>query len=116
MRRYLELVANAFPLWVLAACGLALAEPSFFAWFRGNAIVAALAVIMLKELILRAFRCDQRHTRTVMPAKAGIPLSVQHMLTQSGTPAFAAVTARLERKSSRDSIDRRSKSEGGGCS
>ena len=47
MRRYLELVANAFPLWVLAACGLALAEPSFFAWFRGNAIVVALAVIML---------------------------------------------------------------------
>ena len=47
MRRYLELVANAFPLWVLAACGLALAEPSFFAWFRGYAIVAALAVIML---------------------------------------------------------------------
>ncbi|MEX0668884.1 MAG: bile acid:sodium symporter family protein [Pirellulales bacterium] len=47
MRRSLELVANAFPLWVLAACGLALAEPSFFTWFRGNAIVAALAVIML---------------------------------------------------------------------
>lgn len=47
MRRSLELVANVFPLWVLAACGLALAEPGWFAWFRGNAIVVALAVIML---------------------------------------------------------------------
>ncbi|MCE9631384.1 MAG: bile acid:sodium symporter family protein [Planctomycetia bacterium] len=47
MRRSLELVANLFPLWVLVACGLALAEPGWFAWFRGPAIVAALAVIML---------------------------------------------------------------------
>ncbi len=47
MRRILELVANVFPLWVLAGCGLALVEPEWFAWFRGDAIVAALAVIML---------------------------------------------------------------------
>jgi hypothetical protein len=37
-----------------------------------------------------------------MPAKAGIPLLLQHMLTESGTPAFGGVTARLERKSSSD--------------
>lgn len=47
MRRTLELAANAFPLWVLAACTLALVEPAWFTWFRGEAIVVGLAVIML---------------------------------------------------------------------
>ena len=47
MRRTLEIIANAFPVWVLAACGMALVQPAWFAWFRGDAIVAALAVIML---------------------------------------------------------------------
>lgn len=47
VRRLLDLVANAFPLWVLLACGLALVEPQLFSWFRGPAIVWALAVIML---------------------------------------------------------------------
>jgi hypothetical protein len=32
-----------------------------------------------------------------MPAKAGIPLSLQHMLAKSGTPAFTGVTERMER-------------------
>jgi BASS family bile acid:Na+ symporter len=47
MRRILELAANAFPLWVLAACTLALVQPAYFVWFRGDAIVVGLAVIML---------------------------------------------------------------------
>lgn len=47
MRRTLELVANAFPVWVLVACGLAVVEPTWFVWFRGPAIVVGLAVIML---------------------------------------------------------------------
>ncbi|MFM8735029.1 MAG: bile acid:sodium symporter family protein [Pirellulales bacterium] len=47
MRRLLDLVANAFPLWVLVACGLALVRPGWLAWFHGSAIVWALAVIML---------------------------------------------------------------------
>ncbi|MEI6239421.1 MAG: bile acid:sodium symporter family protein [Planctomycetia bacterium] len=47
MRRVLDLAANAFPLWVLAACGLALVQPACFTWFRGEAIVVGLAVIML---------------------------------------------------------------------
>ena len=47
MRRTLELAANAFPLWVLAACTLALFQPACFTWFRGEAIVVGLAVIML---------------------------------------------------------------------
>ncbi len=47
MTRTLELLANVFPVWVLVACGLALVEPAWFTWFRGPAIVAGLAVIML---------------------------------------------------------------------
>jgi len=47
MRRILDLSANAFPLWVLAACTLALFQPASFTWFRGDAIVVGLAVIML---------------------------------------------------------------------
>jgi BASS family bile acid:Na+ symporter len=43
----LERLANAFPVWVAAACCLALLEPVLFAWFKGEAIVIGLAVIML---------------------------------------------------------------------
>ena len=47
LRRWLDLASNAFPLWVLVACGAALLRPSLFTWFRGDAIVAGLALIML---------------------------------------------------------------------
>jgi BASS family bile acid:Na+ symporter len=47
MPHLLDRLATAFPLWVLVACGLALVEPSLFTWFRGEAIVVGLAVIML---------------------------------------------------------------------
>jgi BASS family bile acid:Na+ symporter len=40
-------LATAFPIWVLVACGLAMVEPRLFTWFRGEAIVVGLAVIML---------------------------------------------------------------------
>jgi len=47
MPRLLDRLANAFPVWVLVACGLALIEPRLFTWFRGQAIVVGLGVIML---------------------------------------------------------------------
>ena len=47
MRRGLEFVANLFPVWVLAACSTALVWPACFTWFRGDAIVVGLGVIML---------------------------------------------------------------------
>ncbi len=47
IRRLLDLAANAFPVWVVMACGVALVQPEWFTWFRGSAIVWALAVIML---------------------------------------------------------------------
>ena len=47
MPRILETLANAFPLWVLAACSLALVRPELFTWFGDAAIVVGLGVIML---------------------------------------------------------------------
>ncbi len=47
MPQLLDRLANAFPLWVVIACGLAMVEPRLFTWFRGEAIVVGLAVIML---------------------------------------------------------------------
>jgi BASS family bile acid:Na+ symporter len=47
MPRLLDRLANAFPLWVVVACGIALVEPLLFTWFRGQAIVIGLGVIML---------------------------------------------------------------------
>jgi BASS family bile acid:Na+ symporter len=43
----LERLANAFPLWVAAACGLAIVEPRLFSWFHGPLIVGGLGLIML---------------------------------------------------------------------
>lgn len=47
MTRLLNFLANLFPLWVLAAGGLAMIHPSWFAWFSGPWITWGLAVIML---------------------------------------------------------------------
>lgn len=47
MARFLNLLANLFPLWVLAASGLALVRPDWFTWFSGPWITWGLAVIML---------------------------------------------------------------------
>lgn len=46
MRRLLELLADAFPLWVLGTCAWALVRPSAFDWIPDAAIVSGLAVIM----------------------------------------------------------------------
>ena len=47
MSRYLNLLTNLFPLWVLLGGLLALIHPPLFTWFRGGAIGWGLAVIML---------------------------------------------------------------------
>ncbi|MFM8415609.1 MAG: bile acid:sodium symporter [Planctomycetota bacterium] len=43
----LERLANAFPIWVAVACGLALVEPRLFSWFDGPLLVGGLGLIML---------------------------------------------------------------------
>ena len=52
----LDRLANAFPIWVLAACGLALVEPALFVWFRGEAIVCRVAVGFVVSLTLKQDR------------------------------------------------------------
>lgn len=47
MKRLLEQLSNAFPLWVAGACGLALFHPALFTWFAGPLIGWGLAVVML---------------------------------------------------------------------
>lgn len=47
MTRFLNLLANLFPIWVLAASALAMLDPGWFTWFSGNWITWGLAVIML---------------------------------------------------------------------
>lgn len=47
MARCLYLMANLFPLWVLAGGILALIHPPLFMWFTDRAIVWGLAIIML---------------------------------------------------------------------
>ena len=46
MRRLLDLLADAFPFWVLAACGWALVQPAAFSWFSDTAIVRGLGLVM----------------------------------------------------------------------
>src|SRR5689334_9586377 len=47
MNRLLNLLTNAFPLWVVIGGVLALVHPPLFTWFSGPLIVWGLAVIML---------------------------------------------------------------------
>lgn len=47
MNRVLSLLTNLFPAWVLLGGALALAQPSWFTWFREEFITWGLAVIML---------------------------------------------------------------------
>jgi BASS family bile acid:Na+ symporter len=47
MHRALALFTNLFPVWVVAACAVALFEPRWFTWFDKPWIVWGLAVVML---------------------------------------------------------------------
>jgi BASS family bile acid:Na+ symporter len=70
--RWLDLLADAFPLWVVVACGLALVEPELFTWFRGSAIVTALAVIMFGMGITLSVRDFVRIARAPLPVAVGV--------------------------------------------
>lgn len=45
--RLAALLANAFPLWILAGGALALTHPALFTWFTGPWVVSTLALVML---------------------------------------------------------------------
>ena len=69
MERFFNLLANLFPLWVLACSGLALFYPQWFTWFSGRMIVWGLAVIMIGmgiTLGVEDFRRAARMPRAVL--------------------------------------------------
>ncbi len=47
MKRFIALLTNLFPVWVLAGGAMALVRPSWFSWFTGPWITWGLGVIML---------------------------------------------------------------------
>lgn len=78
LSRVLSWLTNAFPLWVLALCGLALIAPEGFTWFRGPWIVWGLAIIMLGmglTLTLQDFAAVRS-----MPKAVVIGLSAQYTI------------------------------------
>ena len=47
MRKTINLLTNAFPLWIILGSAIALIEPSIFTWFSGPFITYGLGIIML---------------------------------------------------------------------
>ncbi len=76
--RVLGWLTNAFPLWVLVLCGLALIAPDGFTWFRGPWIVWGLAVIMLGMGLTLTLE-DFAAVRT-MPKAVGIGFAAQYTI------------------------------------
>ena len=68
MSRILGWLTNAFPIWVLVCCGLALVEPTWFTWFLPW-ITPGLAIIMLGmgvTLTLEDFKAVRTMPKPVM--------------------------------------------------
>jgi BASS family bile acid:Na+ symporter len=81
MKRLLLVLANLFPVWVLAGGALALADPPLFSWFGDRAIVWGLAVIMLGmgiTLSVEDFRSVLR-----MPKAVAVGLVAQYLIMPS---------------------------------
>ena len=47
MRKTINILTNAFPLWIILGSTIALLEPAVFTWFSGSFITYGLGVIML---------------------------------------------------------------------
>jgi BASS family bile acid:Na+ symporter len=93
----LNLIANLFPLWVLACCLAALIHPSLFDWF-GPFIVPGLGVIMLGMGITLSAGDFVRVLRTPRPILLGfiaqfsiMPLLGWTIATTFGLPTEVAV-------------------------
>ena len=94
----LERLANAFPIWVAGACGLALVAPELFTWFHGPLIVAGLAVIMLGMGMTLSLADFTRVATRPLAVVAGViaqflimPLAGWGIATAFGLPAPFAV-------------------------
>ena len=97
----LNFATNIFPVWVVLGGVLALFHPEWFTWFRGNAIVWGLAVIMLGmgiTLSVDDFRRVLKMPRTIAAGFVAqyliMPLmgwSVAHLLKLEGSLAVGLI-------------------------
>src|SRR5438105_12424578 len=78
MTYLLNLFTNLFPLWVLLGGIAALIHPPLFTWFRGNAIVWGLAIIMLGMGITLSVRDFKRVFQ--MPAALAMGFAAQYLI------------------------------------
>jgi len=78
MARLLNVLANLFPIWVLAASGLALVNPNWFRWFSGQWITWGLAVIMLGMGITLTFDDFRRVGK--QPLQIGVGFVAQFLI------------------------------------
>jgi BASS family bile acid:Na+ symporter len=78
MTRLLNLFTNLFPIWVLAACAVALFEPRGFVWFRGPWIVWGLAVIMLGMGV--TLSVDDFKRTLAMPRAIAMGFAAQYLI------------------------------------
>ncbi len=72
MTRLLTLLANLFPLWVIACSGLALFHPDWFTWFSGPMIVWGLGLIMIGMGITLSFDDFRRVANTPRQVLIGV--------------------------------------------
>jgi len=78
MTRWLNLLTNLFPFWVLAGGVAALIAPAWFTWFRGPAIVYGLAVIMAGMSLTLSFADFRRVAR--MPRAVAIGFFAHYLI------------------------------------
>ena len=95
--RFINLIANLFPVWVLAGCLAALRKPTLFEWF-GPYIVPGLGVIMLGMGITLSASDFARVFRLPRPIALGfiaqfsiMPLLGWTIAALSGLPTELAV-------------------------
>lgn len=78
MTRLLNSLTNWFPAWVLALCTVALVQPHWFTWFKGQLIVIGLAVIMLGMGITLSVQ-DFKRVLT-MPRAVALGVACQYLI------------------------------------
>ncbi|GAB4268488.1 MAG: bile acid:sodium symporter family protein [Methylomicrobium sp.] len=72
MLKIIHLLADLFPVWVIAFSGLALQQPHWFTWFDGSMIIGGLALIMVSMGITLRFEDFYRAARSARPVLLGV--------------------------------------------
>src|SRR5690349_12838414 len=78
MTRALHWITNLFPIWVVICCLVAMDQPQWFTWFKGNWIIWALAVIMLGMGVTLGF--DDFRQVLAMPRAVAVGFFAQYTI------------------------------------